>query len=431
MDEMKMELESGDAGSLAFDPDSGPEAVKILTIHAAKGLEFKYVFIVALVDKRFPSINRRDPIELPDELVKEQIPEGDIHLQEERRLMYVAMTRAKEGLFLTRACDYGGKLKKKPSKFIHELGLVGKEIVTAKASAQTPARFSSSQEEAVLARDGKEYKLPIPKRFSYSQMKNFETCPYQYRFSNILKVPVRANFTLSFGKTMHATLKRFLDHIKENDNKDQGDLFSQQGSKNKDQKKNKEKNIPDLKELLKIYEEEWLDDWYESPKHKEEYRAKGKQILKDFHAKVLKDPPHTKYLEQGFNLKILDPATKQVHSFFGVIDRVDFLGNEEVEIIDYKTGTVKSEKNIEKDQLLIYQIAAQEVLGLKPKKLTFYYLNENKPVSFLGTDEELKKMKERMLDFVRKLKESDFRATPAPQKCKYCDYRNICEYRQI
>jgi len=435
MDEMKMELESGESGSLAFDPDSGPEAVKILTIHAAKGLEFKHVFIAGLVDKRFPSIDRRDPIELPDELIKEQIPEGDIHLQEERRLMYVAMTRAKFSLFLTRACDYGGKTKKKPSRFLHELGLAGQEQVHSgtKSRVIRDGVIESPDPIVLASRDSRvatQYKLPIPKRFSFTQMKSFEACPYQYRFSNILKVPVRANFTLSFGKTMHATLKRFLDHIKESDTKDQGDIFNEQGSMSKDQKKNQEKNIPSLKELLKIYEEEWLDDWYESPKHKEEYREKGKQILKNFHAKVLKDTPKAKYLEQGFNLKVLDTEIKQVHSFFGVIDRVDIV-EDGVEIIDYKTGTVKSEKNIEKDQLLIYQIAANEVLGLKPKKLTFYYLNENKPVSFLGSEKELDKMKKKILDFARKVQESDFRATPSPHTCKYCDYRNICEFRQI
>jgi DNA helicase-2/ATP-dependent DNA helicase PcrA len=230
---------------------------------------------------------------------------------------------------------------------------------------------------------------------------------------------------------MHQTLKRFLDFIKVSGEKKQTDLFSskQESKKALEQKSNKQ--IPDLKDLLKIYEEEWIDDWYENSHHKEEYREKGKQILKDFHAKIKKETPQVAYLEQGFNLKIQDPNTRQVYSFFGVIDRIDSLNGEKVEVIDYKTGSVKGEKTLEKDQLLIYQIAAQEVFKLQPKKLTFYYLNENKPVSFLGSDEELEKMKKKILDFIGKVKESDFRATPSPHNCKYCDYRNICEFRQI
>ncbi|MFH1537189.1 MAG: UvrD-helicase domain-containing protein, partial [Patescibacteria group bacterium] len=99
--------EAGEKGNLQANFDEGPESVKIMTVHGAKGLEFKYVFIVNLVDKRFPSIKRSDPIMLPDELVREDLPGGDVHIQEERRLFYVAMTRAKEGLFLTSAENYG------------------------------------------------------------------------------------------------------------------------------------------------------------------------------------------------------------------------------------------------------------------------------------------------------------------------------------
>ncbi|MCH7493012.1 UvrD-helicase domain-containing protein [Patescibacteria group bacterium] len=105
--------EAGDEGSMHQSWDEGPEAVKIMTIHGAKGLEFPYVFIVNLVDKRFPSIERKEQIAIPDDLIKEIIPEGDIHLQEERRLLYVAMTRARDGLFMTSADDYGGAKKKK------------------------------------------------------------------------------------------------------------------------------------------------------------------------------------------------------------------------------------------------------------------------------------------------------------------------------
>ena len=174
-----------------------------MTIHAAKGLEFKYVFIVNLVDKRFPSIERKDPIELPDELVKETIPEGNIHLQEERRLFYVAMTRAKEHIYFTGALDYGGKTKKKPSRFLHELELVGKETIVDKVKDNKQVK----QETKMVP------EFVPPTRISFTQLKSFESCTYQYRFAHILRVPIRANYTLSFGKTMHGTLKRFMDTV--------------------------------------------------------------------------------------------------------------------------------------------------------------------------------------------------------------------------
>ena len=75
-------------------------AVNIMTVHTAKGLEFDTVFIPYLINKKFPSTERTDPIELPSTLIKETLPEGDIHLEEERRLFYVAATRAKKQLIL-------------------------------------------------------------------------------------------------------------------------------------------------------------------------------------------------------------------------------------------------------------------------------------------------------------------------------------------
>ena len=109
--ELNLDLESGEEGALASDLDVGPEAIRILTVHGAKGLEFKHVFIVNLVDKRFPTIARSEQINLPDALIKEILPSGDVHLEEERRLFYVAMTRAKTGLYFTWANDYGGKIR--------------------------------------------------------------------------------------------------------------------------------------------------------------------------------------------------------------------------------------------------------------------------------------------------------------------------------
>ena len=135
MEEMSLELESGEEGKLAFDPEQGPDMIKVMTIHGAKGLEFKYVFLVNMVDKRFPTTERKDPIELPDELIKDIKPKGDIHLQEERRLCYVAMTRAKNELYFTSAEDYGGQRKKKLSRFLAEMNYKpedGKNATTGK-----------------------------------------------------------------------------------------------------------------------------------------------------------------------------------------------------------------------------------------------------------------------------------------------------------
>src|SRR5690606_9219039 len=102
------------------EPDEG-DAVHVLTYHKAKGLEFGVVFLVGLVADRFPGRERRDALELPDELRRDPLTTGDdAHVAEERRLFYVGMTRAKEELVLSWAQDYGGRRSRAVSQFVTE-----------------------------------------------------------------------------------------------------------------------------------------------------------------------------------------------------------------------------------------------------------------------------------------------------------------------
>src|SRR4029450_11489798 len=109
----------GDAPALA-EADTETPAVHVLTVHKAKGLEWPVVFVVDCVQNRFPSTRRSDPIERPPGLLQDLLPTGDFHEQEERRLFYVGMTRAKERVYLTSAEDMGGKRKWKVSQFVLE-----------------------------------------------------------------------------------------------------------------------------------------------------------------------------------------------------------------------------------------------------------------------------------------------------------------------
>ena len=202
-------IQIGDTGRLRAEAEAGPESVKVSTIHSAKGLEWRWVFIINLVDRRFPTIGRKEAIELPQPLIKEIIPQGDIHLQEERRLFYVALTRAKEGLYLTSAEDYGGKIRKKFSRLLYESGLV------AKADQVRPAKKLKSKPLAVghpkqvqLTSHSKQVKLPT--KFSFSQLAAFDICPLQYKFAFILNIPRKGKYAFSFGRSIHTTLQRFL-----------------------------------------------------------------------------------------------------------------------------------------------------------------------------------------------------------------------------
>jgi DNA helicase-2/ATP-dependent DNA helicase PcrA len=128
---IQMSMDLGESPISADTDVALANAVNILTVHAAKGLEFPVVFLPNLVNARFPSTDRREMIPIPDALIKELLPQGDYHLQEERRLFYVALTRAKERIYLTASNIYGdGKRKKKVSLFVAET--VGEDIINQK-----------------------------------------------------------------------------------------------------------------------------------------------------------------------------------------------------------------------------------------------------------------------------------------------------------
>jgi len=420
MQELNMELESGEEGKLQFDPEQGPDMIKVMTIHGAKGLEFKYVFIVSMVDKRFPSIERKDPIELPDDLIKDIKPEGDVHLQEERRLCYVAMTRAKKELYFTSAEDYGGQRAKKLSRFLAEMGYSADEASERETENPLLAK-KPTPAERLKAKTQPQY---LPPHFSYSQLAAFSKCPLQYKFNFILKVPVKGKSVFSFGKTMHNTLYDFLKEVN-TEKPQQNNLF---GDK-KGEPSSAKASEGSFENLLKIYERNWIDEWYESKKNKEEYYKKGKEIIKDFYKKFCDNPPNilrvngNLALEMPFNLKIGD------HTIYGVIDRIDD-SKDGLTIVDYKTGMSKDKLDADaKEQLLIYQIASQEVLHLKPQKLAYFYLDDGKVASFLGSDMDIQNQKEKILSEIEKIKNSEFDPTPGWQ-CQYCDFKDICDHAQ-
>jgi DNA helicase-2/ATP-dependent DNA helicase PcrA len=426
--ELIMEIESGEEGAISPDIESGPDAIKIMTVHGAKGLEFKYVFIVNMVDKRFPTVARREVIPIPDALVKEIVPEGDTHLEEERRLFYVAMTRAEEGLYFSWARDYGGARKKKPSRFLVEAELIKEEKEQEKKEKQDKDLDDLQSRTNTFGTE--KPKLAMPSYFSYTQLAAFSNCPYQYYFAHIIRVPRRSKHTFSFGQTMHLTLQRVFQITQEKKGLGQESLFGPSTSSEQAEQENRSVNIT-LDEIKEIYESSWIDEWYESQGQKEEYKKLGEESLKEFFEKHVGNWPQVLSLEQGINLKI------EGYRIFGKIDRIDEVGQNKIQIVDYKTGTPKDPEKIsldDKEQLLLYQLAVEQAMEAKIENLQFYYLNDNSEINFLGSDKDLKDMEKKVLDAIHQIEqaigESNFIPKPGPL-CKYCDYFTICEYRKI
>ncbi|MFH0815107.1 MAG: UvrD-helicase domain-containing protein [Candidatus Falkowbacteria bacterium] len=422
MEMLEMEIEAGDCGKLNGGLDVDNDAVRVMTIHSAKGLEFEHVFIVSLVDQRFPTIERKEQIEIPDALIKDILPEGDFHLQEERRLFYVAMTRAKKGLYFTSAENYGGSRKKKISQFLVELGYKVEQSAVMPALGGSSALNKSFVQPIVV----QPRRLFFSTYYSFSQLNVFTQCPMMYKFSYVLKIVPFGKPVLTFGNVVHAVLHRFLEEWKTRKTMTVVDLFGEVARQN-------EKLLP-LSRLMEIYKESWIDEWYADEKQRDDYFKKGKGILENFYDNFIKEQPKLYLLEQNFKFGL------DKYSIVGKIDRVDAIdapassAGKGVEIIDYKTGEPKLKLDSDlKKQLLLYQIAAEESLRVAPVKLTYYYLEgkdaTKQRLSFVGTNEEKDSLKQELKDKIKAIEQSDFRATPC-FACQYCDYRNICEHKK-
>ncbi len=381
---LNLEMSAGSEGSLNFDPNVGPETVKVLTVHSAKGLEFKYVFIINLVDQRFPSREIGEAIAIPTELVKDILPEGDFHLQEERRLFYVALTRAKQGLYLTWAKNYGGAKTKKPSLFLVESGLVPSDLVS---QATGKVLFSKPKQTPIQIF----HKLPT--KFSFSELNDFNLCPLAYKYKYYLKLPLAGSHYFSFGSTIHKVFEEFYKLYKNNLSQTQTDLFG---------KKLSLTPVPNFTILEKLYEKHWIDDWYDSPAQKGKYKQEGKAMLETFYQNLLNEKPTPKYIEQFFKLKLGE------FDFVGKIDRAD-TGKGGVVIIDYKTGKKpKGKKDL--DQLYIYQWAAEDFLKEKVHSLKYWYLKEAPENQFKiekpADAEEIQTLKSNLHETMKKIVEA-------------------------
>ncbi|MBN2087751.1 UvrD-helicase domain-containing protein [Candidatus Peregrinibacteria bacterium] len=417
IDYLDMAEEAGDNPSAKFDIE-GKEGVQISTVHGAKGLEFHTVFLPSLVSGRFPSTNRSDLIPVPNELVSEILNEKDSNLEEERRLFYVAVTRAKEKLHLLHSNFYTSSNAKNPrskkrSVFIDEI-IDEVDVVNIEKTVEGVERFikpKPTTESADYHPRLQEANKREILRFSHSALDTFETCPRKYEYGNILNIPQEMNGAASFGSSLHNTLNEFYKLVTQSK---QASLFESY-----------EEDLS-LKKLLEIYEDKWIPYGFDSKEHHDTLKKRGKEILEGFYEHFKDEVSNIEFLEKGFKLK----AGK--YTITGRIDRADKLPDGTLEVIDYKSGKAKSQKDVDKDQqLMIYAMAVKECFNQTASKLTLYFLDEDIKVSTEPDEEKLEKFKDKIIEIADKVNESDFAPTPSKYICQFCAYRKICDKAEL
>ncbi|MBN1621240.1 MAG: UvrD-helicase domain-containing protein [Endomicrobiales bacterium] len=408
-------LALGDDPSIA-EPEFDIDAVNVLTYHKAKGLEFPVVFMVSLVEDRFPSRNKKEPIELPTELIKDVLPTGDYHVQEERRLFYVGMTRAKDELYFTSARDYGGKRAKKISRF----------VIEALDKPQADESFYKSGIKEKLERfapcDTKsELRLILPGKkgvlkLSPYAIDDYLTCPLKYKYVHVMRVPILRHHTLVFGEVIHRVLREYYRAKKENKK------FG-------------------TEDLIKIYKMFWSSAGFLSREHEEERFRNGREIL-------------LKYFRQQEKIGIIPLSVEEDFKFLlgkdirvvGRWDRLDERLNAksvakksgkkeqsgERVIVDFKTTTrIKDQKTADREikqsiQLIIYALGHKMKYGKLPDSLELHFLESNIVASFKPTSEMIEDIKDKIVTVAAGIKQMRFSARPTYMACQYCAYSNIC-----
>lgn len=402
VDWINLSMEIGES-PLASDMDWFEEdKVNILTVHSAKGLEFPVVFLVNLVNGRFPSRERREQIPMPESLIKEILPSGDYHQEEERRLFYVGLTRAKDRIFLTYADYYGeGKRGARVSPFVLEtLGKEYFEKLDVIPKIANSNQLSFFEWEKVEQPDIQAFSARTVGYLSYSQIECFEHCPLQYRYRYVQRIPVLPSSAASFGSTVHKTLNDFYQLVKNG-------------------------NKPTEEKLIELFDRNWSDEGYSSKQHEQKRRKEGRKMLSNYFKNVyLKENLQVVGLEQNFILKIT-PALK----IGGKIDRINNIGGR-IEIIDYKTGKSWDQKEVDKSlQMTVYALAAEDPFvgfGSEDIDLSLYFLETGEKKSTRRTKKQLVAARKDLINKAAEIGCSDFPSKPSPL-CDFCDFRLICE----
>jgi DNA helicase II / ATP-dependent DNA helicase PcrA len=439
------------------------EAVIIQTVHGSKGLEYPVVIMISLTNRRFPTQKQHSILEFPPELYKEELPSGDFRIQEERRLFYVAMTRARKMLYM-----YGMEKKgTKISQFISELerSPIFKQVgVIEKIEPETEEAIpgigpdsvtagirsviipTSGQLDDVIARGLRELwkkhgsdanmsdefeKLkieflerveksvallraylsndnyqppPPPWRYkvdivSYTDLQAFGDCPLKFYYRKILRMPSPSGPQQTLGSVMHSILEEAGKILKDG------------------------KPLV-LDDLGALFEKHWNSAYFSDPDRKERLRQRGHELLQSFMTLQLERTGKPTELERKFNIPLMPEMGNETPKLVGRIDRIDRT-SAGLEVVDYKTGKESSHEHKGDLQLPIYSLACKSEFGEYASRLLYMFLADTKIHDASYGPEDLDKVRIEILEIIEQINNSDFIATPG-HICNSCSYARIC-----
>ena len=408
-------IDAGEDPAVA-EADVETPAVRVLTVHKAKGLEFPVVFLVNLVQEKFPSRRRRDALDLPIDMMKAVLPTGDYHQQEERRLFYVGMTRARRELYLTSASDYGGTRERKVSQFVLEaLDLPRDATRPFKARpVEEIEHFAPAPEavEALLVPLAPDAEITL----SHKQIDDYQTCPLKYFNVHVKRIPIRRHHAVAYGAVVHKVVEYYLTRRAVG-------------------------NYTPLDDLLAIYERAWAgeDILHDRPgvsrepaegfltrEHEEARKAAGRDALRRFWNQEEADGVKPTYVEKEFGFTL---GPNRVRGRYDRVDE-DLLG---AVIIDYKTSEVTRQKDADRRvagslQLKMYALAWREMTGALPQRVELRFIDSAVVGRHSPTAEDAEAAITAVEAAAAGIRARRFDATPSWGACRSCAYNQICPY---
>ncbi len=426
-------IEAGDDPATAdLDPDA--DAVAVVTVHKAKGLEWPVVFMVGLVDGRFPARGRREQLGVPDALLRGTFPTGDAQVQEERRLFYVGMTRARDELVLSHALDYGGKRTRRVSPFVLEALDLPAGAAPPTAPGNALERLGGFETPAVAP---SAVAIPAPTEplvLSFYQVDAYLTCPLRYKYAHVLRVPTAPHHAIVYGSALHLAVQEFHKrHAR-------GVLMSEA-------------------ELIAVFEQAWTTEGFVSREHEEARLVSGRDALRRFRRTQMEPgaviPAYVErefaFLLDGDRIRgrmdrvdlipVTTPTKAPGHDGAGtetaVADAADVvepalpLLQERVVITDYKSSDVRDptkarDRARESLQLTIYAMAWQAETGRLPDAVALHFLDSG----VVGTSDVDADRVTRGIADIREaaagIRAGRFDARPSYVTCSWCAYRAIC-----
>lgn len=353
------------------------DAVDMLTVHAAKGLEWPIVFIPSLTKNRFPSSQNGKPNDwiISRDLFDAERYEGTD--QDERRLFYVAVTRAREWVSLT-AHQKVTKQSVKPSPYIEEVKASFEEKLSY---PQDWANGSPTETESVL-------------QITYSELAEYLNCGMSYWLRNRIGFPAEIVEEIGYGNAVHHLMR----------------LIAEESTR-----KGRTLGEADVDRLLAT--EFFLP--FAGKALSENFRISAKKIISSYLSENGEELNHVWQTERPFELAV--PGALISGRADVIIDKGSE-GGEKLSLLDYKTGLGDQDFSL---QLQIYAEAGQRE-GLSIKEAYVHDMKEAARITVDISDSARMKAIQVAATAVEGIKARDFEAKPSKSKCGMCDVRAIC-----